>query len=136
MCGIINAAMASPDGYGPKGYDAILLFKILILQSLYNLSDDAIEYQILDRYCFSRFLDLHISQKLPDSTTIWSFRQNLIETGVIDQFFSNSDEHLRSHGLMAMKGLIVAASIGNVPGSETVRRKTPRSKKAMLRIGR
>ena len=47
---------------GPKGYDVILLFKILILQSLYNLSDDATEFQILDRHSFGRFLGLHISQ--------------------------------------------------------------------------
>ena len=41
---------------GPKGYDVILLFKILILQSLYNLSDDATEFQILDRHSFGAFL--------------------------------------------------------------------------------
>ena len=81
---------------GPKGYDAILLFKILILQSLYNLSDDATEYQILDRYSFSRFLDLHLSQKVPDATTLWRFREDLIEAGVIDQLFSTFDEHLRA----------------------------------------
>ena len=50
---------------GPKGYDVILLFKILVLQSLYNLSDDATEFQILDRHSFGRFLGLHISQKFP-----------------------------------------------------------------------
>jgi hypothetical protein len=44
---------------GPKGYDVILLFKILILQSLYNLSDDTTEFQILDRHSFGRFLGLH-----------------------------------------------------------------------------
>jgi transposase, IS5 family len=50
---------------GPKGYDVILLFKILILQSLYNLLDDATEFQILDQHSFGRFLGLHISQKVP-----------------------------------------------------------------------
>jgi hypothetical protein len=33
---------------GPRGYDAVLLFKILILQPLYNLADEALEFQILD----------------------------------------------------------------------------------------
>jgi len=48
---------------GAKGYDAILLFKILILQSLYNLSDEAMEFQILDRYSFSRFLVIRQGQR-------------------------------------------------------------------------
>jgi Transposase and inactivated derivatives, IS5 family len=68
---------------GPKGYDGILLFKILILQSLYNLSDDATEFQILDRHSFGRFLGLHISQKVPDATTIWRFREDLVKAGIV-----------------------------------------------------
>ncbi|WP_321283843.1 IS5 family transposase [uncultured Vibrio sp.] len=115
---------------GPKGYDAVLLFKILILQSLYNLSDDATEYQILDRYSFSRFLDLHISQKVPDATTIWRFREDLIEAGVIDQLFSTFDEDLRAHGFMAMKGQIVDASIVNVP-----RQRNSREENAEIKEG-
>ena len=51
------------DNSGPKGYDAVLMFKILILQSLYNLSDDAIEYQILDMHSFGRFLGLHFGSR-------------------------------------------------------------------------
>ena len=43
---------------GAKPYDVLLMFKVLILQSLYNLSDEAIEYQILDRLSFMRFLGL------------------------------------------------------------------------------
>uniref|UniRef100_UPI00054F15E3 IS5 family transposase n=1 Tax=Desulfogranum mediterraneum TaxID=160661 RepID=UPI00054F15E3 len=100
---------------GPKGYDAILLFKILILQSLYNLSDEATEYQILDRYSFGRFLGLHVSQKVPDATTIWRFREDLIEAGIIEQLFSTFDAHLRDSGFVAMKGQIVDASIINAP---------------------
>ena len=65
---------------GPKGYDVLLLFKILILQSLYNLSDEALEFQILDRYSFSRFLGLHAASKIPDATTIWRFREDLINS--------------------------------------------------------
>ena len=53
----------------------VLLFKALILQSLYNLSDQALEFQILDRYSFSRFLGLHAASKVPDATTIWLFRE-------------------------------------------------------------
>ena len=98
---------------GPKGYDVILLFKILILQSLYNLSDDATEFQILDRHSFGRFLGLHISQKVPDATTIWRFREDLVKAGIVEKLFATFDAQLRASGFMAMKGQIVDASIVN-----------------------
>jgi len=70
---------------GAKGFDVVLLFKILILQSLYNLSDEALEFQILDRYSFSRFLGLHAASKVPDATTIWRFREDLTKAGKVVQ---------------------------------------------------
>jgi Transposase and inactivated derivatives, IS5 family len=73
---------------GAKGYDVILLFKILILQSLYNLSDDATEYQILDRHSFGRFLGLHISQKVLDATTVRLFREDLSKAGIVEELFA------------------------------------------------
>ena len=70
---------------GASGYDAVLLFKMLILQSLYNLSDEAMEYQVLDRYSFSRFLGLHAGSKVPDATTLWRFREDLALAGVVER---------------------------------------------------
>ena len=64
---------------GPKPYDPLLLFKILILQRYYNLSDGQTEYQILDRLTFCRFLGLSLHDRVPDEKTIWSFRNRLIE---------------------------------------------------------
>ncbi|WP_027360508.1 IS5/IS1182 family transposase, partial [Desulforegula conservatrix] len=64
---------ARKSNAGAKPYDVILMFKILILQSLYNLSDDGIEYQILDRLSFMRFLSIDAGDKVPDSKTIWLF---------------------------------------------------------------
>ncbi|PID75982.1 MAG: IS5/IS1182 family transposase [Deltaproteobacteria bacterium] len=100
---------------GPKGYDVILLFKILVLQSLYNLSDDATEYQILDRHSFCRFLGLHIGSKVPDATTIWLFREDLKKAGIIEELFSQFELHLQGCGYTAMKGQIVDASIVKTP---------------------
>ena len=113
---------------GPNGYDVILLFKILILQSLYNLSDDATEFQILDRHSFGRFLGLHISQKVPDVTTIWRFREDLIKAGTVEELFAAFDAHLRGSGFMAMKGQIVDASIVNVPKQRNSREENVRIK--------
>ena len=114
---------------GPKGYDVVLLFKILILQSLYNLSDDAIEYQILDRHSFCRFLGLHIGSKVPDATTIWRFREDLIAAGIIEELFVKFDTHLRERGFIALKGQIVDASIVNVPKQRNSREENCQIKK-------
>lgn len=100
---------------GPKGYDVILLFKILVLQSLYNLSDDATEYQILDRHSFSRFLGLHLGDKVPDATTIWRFREDLAHADVLKFLFDQFEVHLQECGYTALKGQIVDASIVKVP---------------------
>src|SRR5437016_11285499 len=59
---------------GRKPYDTILKFKIVVLQSLHNLSDEQTEYLIRDRLSFMRFLDLELEDPVPDATTIWLFR--------------------------------------------------------------
>ena len=45
---------------GRKAYDTILKFEIVVLESLYNLSDDQTEYLVRDRLSFMRFLDLEL----------------------------------------------------------------------------
>ena len=55
---------------GRKATDVILIFKMLVLQSLYNLSDDATEQQALDRLSFQRFLGLEIGDPVPDAKTL------------------------------------------------------------------
>lgn len=100
---------------GAKGFDVILMFKILILQSLYNLSDEALEFQILDRYSFSRFLGLHAASKVPDATTIWRFREDLAKANVVETLFSQFDQFLHNNGYRARKGQIIDASIVKVP---------------------
>ena len=100
---------------GAKGYDSVLLFKILILQALYNLSDEAIEFQILDRYSFSRFLGIREGSKVPDATTIFRFREELAKANAVELLFTQFDQFLRDHGFRAQKGQIVDASIIRVP---------------------
>ena len=62
---------------GRKPLDVVLMFKIFVLQSLYNLSDDAIEYQIRDRLSFMRFLDFSLGNRVPVAKTIRLFREQL-----------------------------------------------------------
>lgn len=104
---------------GAKGgrppYDAVLMFKILLLQSLYNLSDDQVEYQIKDRLSFMRFLGLHIAEKVPDAKTVWLYRERLTKAGVMNKVFSAFDSMLKDQGYLAMGGQIVDASIISAP---------------------
>ena len=79
---------------GRKPYDVVLMFKVLILQHLYNISDDETEYQIRDRLSFSRFLGLKPEQSVPDAKTIWLFREQLVKLDLIQELFMDFDVHL------------------------------------------
>jgi len=100
---------------GRKPFDVVLMFKVLVLQSLYNLSDDAVEYQIRDRLSFMRFLELSIGDRVPDAKTVWLFREELCQAGLVKRLFKRFDTYLRQHGIKARKGQIVDASIVSVP---------------------
>lgn len=76
---------------GPGGrppYDSVLMFKILLLQFYYNLSDEQVEYQINDRMSFMRFLDLTIANDIIDSHTVWLFREQLTDLGLVEEIFN------------------------------------------------
>src|ERR1700720_3010460 len=62
---------------GRKPVDAIVMFRMLVLQALNNLSDEQVEYQVRDRLSFTRFLGLAIEDGIPDATTLWLFREKL-----------------------------------------------------------
>jgi len=113
---------------GRKPFDVVLMFKILILQSLYNLSDDATEMQILDRLSFMRFLGLGIGDRVPDAKTIWLFREQLKEAGILMELFYQFDRFLREHGFEARKGQIVDASIVTVPKQRNSREENAKIK--------
>lgn len=100
---------------GAKPYDVIVMFKILILQSLYNLSDESTEYQVLDRLSFMRFLGLRLGNKVPDAKTIWLFREQLTEAGLAEELFRQFETFLEENGFAARKGQIIDASIVPAP---------------------
>lgn len=72
---------------GAKPYDVVMMFKIMVIQRYYNLSDDQTEYQIEDRVSFRRFLGLSSGDKVPDAKTIWLFREKLVKSGVSECCF-------------------------------------------------
>ena len=103
------------NNVGRPLFDRLMMFKLLILQSLYNLSDDQMEYQITDRLSFKRFLGLKSSDRVPDSKTIWKFRETLIQEEVIEALFYRFNQALDDQSVFAKTGQIVDASIVEVP---------------------
>jgi transposase, IS5 family len=106
---------------GRKPYDAILKFKIVVLQSLYNLSDEQTEFMIRDRLSFMRFLDLGLEDTVPDATTLWLFRETLVEAKLIDTLFDRFGQHLAAKGYIARGGQIVDATIVSAPKQRNTR---------------
>lgn len=113
---------------GPKPYDPLLMFKILILQRYYNLSDFQLEYQILDRLTFCRFLGLSLNDKVPDENTIWNFRDKLISKGIEQELFDKFSSLLEKHGLIAHQGKIIDASFVEAPRQRNSREKNKQIK--------
>ncbi|MDA0241147.1 MAG: IS5 family transposase [Proteobacteria bacterium] len=100
---------------GCKPWDAVVMFKAILLCALYNLSDDQVEYQIRDRLSFVRFLDLGLEDKVPDAKTVWLYREQLAQAGAIEGLFEDFDGYLEKQGYLAMGGQIIDASIVAVP---------------------
>lgn len=110
-------ALKRSDGAkgGRPPYDAVLMFKIMVLQALYGLSDDQAEFQIQDRLSFMRFLGLGLGDKVSDAKTIWLLREHLTQAGAVENLFARFDKHLSKAGYLAMGGQIVAATIVAAP---------------------
>ena len=97
------------------------MFRMLVLQSLYNLSDEQIEYQVYDRATFTRFVGLGLEDGIPDGTTLWLFREKLARAGLIETLFDRFDQRLNAKGYIARGGQIVDASIVPVPKQRNTR---------------
>lgn len=96
--------LQAAEGRGSPPFDAVLMLKILVLQALYNLSDEQMEYQIRDRLSFMRFLGLDLHQRILNAKTIWLFREMLAQAGVVEMLFTQLDTYLAKHGLQARGG--------------------------------
>ena len=114
----LNSIYENPErksNAGARPFDYVLMFKILLLQRLYNLSDEQAEFQINDRLSFRRFLGLKISDRVPDCNTIWNFREQLKKEDREQQLFDCFYGYLEESGLVVNKGKMVGASFHEVP---------------------
>lgn len=128
----LEAALVRSDRSrgGRPPYDAVLMFRLLVLQALYTLSDEQMEYQLRDRLSFMRFVGLALHDPVPDAKTIWLYREQLTRTGALAKLFARFDSALKARGYLAMGGQIIDATV--------VQARPPRlsaAEKAVLREG-
>ena len=114
----LNSIYNKPDrksNAGAKPFDYVLMFKILILQRLYNLSDEQMEFQLNDRLSFKRFVGLEFNHRVPDCNTIWNFKQALAVNDNEKKLFHRFYEILETNKLIVSEGKMVDASFHEVP---------------------
>jgi transposase, IS5 family len=106
------------------------MFRILVLQTLYTLSDDQTEYQIRDRLSFMRFAGLALEDRVPDAKTLWLFREQLTRAKAVERLFARFDAVLRDAGYLAKGGQIVDATV-----VQARRPRLSKDEKAMVKGG-
>jgi len=114
-------AVTDPTHGGRPPFDRVMMFKVLVLQRMYNLSDDTTEYQILDRHSFCKFLGIESYAQVPDAKTIWHYREQLKKHDIIHEIFSLFNEKLQNAALLLKDGAIIDASIVQVPRQRNTR---------------
>jgi transposase len=130
---VLEATMLNPDrksNAGPKPYDVVMMFKIILLKRFYNLSDEQAEYQINDRLSFKEFLGLSSGDRIPDSRTIWLFQDNLLQKNLETKLFHQFHKYLDDLGLFVNEGKIVDASFVEVP-----RQRNSKEENAQIKTG-
>lgn len=114
---------------GRRPLDVVLMFKLLVLQQLYNISDDELEYQVNDRLSFMRFLHLGLEDAVPDAKTVWSFRSQLQNQGLVEELFEQFGSYLKTEGYQAQCGQIVDATLIPVPKQHNRRQENAQIKR-------
>jgi len=106
---------------GRPNIDELLMVKLLVLQSMYGLSDPELERQANDKISFLKFLGF--PEKIPDHSTIWYFRERLIKEGKLDLIWQELQRQQDAMGLKIKKGTIqdatfITADPGHAPADK------------------
>lgn len=96
---------------GEAGYPRLLMFKVVLLQRWYGLSDPGMEEALADRLSFRRFAGLSLEDATPDHSTIWRFREHLARRGLMQQLVAELSAQLDGRGLLVKQGTLIDASL-------------------------
>lgn len=100
-----------PGRMGPPAYPPLLMFKALLLQQWYGLSDPGLEEALCDRHSFRGFVGLAMDQAAPDHSTLWRFRQAMTKAGLDQGAFEAVAAQLDAQGLVVRQGTLIDASL-------------------------
>lgn len=106
----------SGSGAGSASYPALALMRCLLLGVWHGLSDPALEAQIRDRLSFRRFAGFSLSDRTPDHSTLWRFRDELTREGRIEKLFEEINRQLAEKKLILKRGTLVDASFMQARG--------------------
>lgn len=99
------------DGPGRAAWPVLVMFKALLLQALYGLSDRELEAALNDRLSFRRFVGLSVEDAVPDHSTLNRFRNHLAQAGLLEKLFSELDRQLDQAGLILRRGTMLDATL-------------------------
>jgi transposase, IS5 family len=105
------AKLRDEGAAGRPAYEPLLMFKALLLQSLYGLSDAELEDALNDRLSFRRFVGLALEEAVPDHSTLCRFRNLLVEAGLLEKLFCELDKQLDAAGLILRRGTMLDATV-------------------------
>ena len=98
-------------GPGRAAWPPLVLFKALLLQSLYGLSDRELEEALGDRLSFRRFVGLGLEESIPDHTVLSRFRNLLVGEGLLEKLFGELDRQLEKAGVILKRGTMLDATL-------------------------
>src|SRR5512134_3334038 len=104
-----------PAKGGCPGFDAVLKFRMLVLQAMHGVSLEQTEYLVRDRLSWMRFCGLGAGDAVPDANTLWDFREALIQAGALDALFARLEWAITEAGYLPMAGQIVDATLVAAP---------------------
>ncbi|MDF1769482.1 IS5 family transposase [Maricaulis sp.] len=122
---------ADPSRGGRPGFDPVLKFKMLVLQTMHGLSLEQTEYLVRDRLSWMRFCGLSLGDAVPDANTLWDFREALIRAKALERVFARLDAAIDAAGYTPMGGQIVDATLVCAP-----KQRNRQDEKAAIKAGR
>jgi transposase, IS5 family len=128
----LGAALGARDRSkgGRPSFDAVLKFRMLVLQAMHGLSLAQTEFLVADRLSWMRFCGLGPGDGVPDANTLWDFRETLIATGALEALFARLDRAITEAGYLPMAGQIVDASLVAAP-----RQRNTEAEKTRIKAG-
>lgn len=101
------------NGGGQEPFDALMMFKAILLGQWHNLSDAGLEQALCVRIDFLQFCGLSLSDAIPDETTLCRFRNRLVTNDKLDDLLASINEQIQSHGLMikGATGAVIDATL-------------------------